>query len=351
MAGGALYSVGRYRLGRLRGDWVVTWDDDGGVRRRYRLRAQTQIEARAEIDRFAQEQGLIRSRDASQTVGAIWEAYIADRRLEGRRSVEIMEYNWKALAPAFAHLAPPHVTKRICIDYAEQRRAQGRAEATILTELRRIRTALQWAEKAGLIERAPQVWLPAEPRANDRWLTEDEVRRLIDGAASPHIRLYLVLAVATAGRPEAILQLTWDRIDFDAGLVRLDDPARERTAKGRATVPINSMARAALAEAREAALTQYVIEYKQGPVLSIKKGFAEARRRAGIEHCTPRDLRRTAASWMVMAGVPLEQIARYLGHTTVRMTERVYGRFSPSYLKSASEAVNLDLRRIVRSAR
>jgi integrase len=67
------------------------------------------------------------------------------------------------------------------------------------------------------------------------------------------------VAIGTAGRMGAILDLKWDRIDFAAGLIHLDDPERHRTAKGRATVPMNGSARAALQNVHQGALTRYVI--------------------------------------------------------------------------------------------
>ena len=346
MARSTLHTVGKYRLGRYRGRYVVVWNDDDGTRRRYTLAGTTTGEARQALDRFARGQDLSQARTAD-TMSALWTAYIADRTAEGKRSVGIMAHNWKALAPRFGHLPPAMVTKALCREHHKVRKASGIAEATILTELRRIRTLLSWAVKEELIDKAPAVWMPAEPRARERWLTEDEVRRLIGAAVSPHLRLFVILALATAARSEALLTLTWSRVDLVGRRIMLDDPERERTAKGRATVPINDMAMAALTTAQAGALTPWVIEYAHGPVKSIKKAWSGAIRRAGIEDATPHDLRRTAASWMVMAGVPIEQVARYLGHKSPRITWATYGRFAPDYLRDASNAVNLDLRRKV----
>lgn len=345
---GGVYTVGKYRLQRLGRGWAVVWNDSRGTRRRYRLEPTDEIQARQALDRFARGEDLKKAAGADN-IAAIWKAYIDDRRLEAKRSVPIMEYNWKALSPTFGHLSPAMISKKSCMDYAARRRHSGIKDGTILTELRRLRTALTWAVKAGILDRAPSIWLPAEPRSRDRWLTRDEVKALIDGAPAgmPHVKLYIILALASAGRSEAILQLTWDRVDFDAGIIVLDDPTQERTSKGRATVPMNDMARAALAVAKAGALTEHVIEWKQDRVRSIKKGFAAAVKRAGIAHCTPHDIRRTAASWMVMEGVPLHQVAKFLGHGTTRMVEKVYGRFAPDYLRAASQAVNVDLRRAV----
>jgi integrase len=48
----------------------------------------------------------------------------------------------------------------------------------------------------------------------------------------------------------------------------------------------------------------------------------------GILDFTPHDLRHTAASRWVMAGVPLAAVAGYLGHTTAQMTMR-YAHLQP----------------------
>lgn len=342
-----VFAVGQYRLQKLGDGWAAVWVDEGGVRRRYRLGETDAGAARQALERFARGRELIRGKEAKDIAG-IWGAYLADRRAEDKRSVEIMEHNWKALAPRFGHLTPAMIDKQVCREYVNARRKLGRAESTILTELRRIQTCLNWAADNAIIEKAPTIWMPPEPKARERWLTRAEVHKLIDGANSPHVKLFIILAIASAGRSEAILDLTWDRVDFESGLVFLHDPDRDRTTKGRATVPMNDTARAALATAKAAALTPYVIEWKQAKLGSIKKGFAEAVRRAGIEHCTPHDLRRTAASWMVMAGVPLQQVAHYLGHKSTRMVEQVYGHFAPDYLSDAAKAVDLQLLRPVK---
>lgn len=66
-----------------------------------------------------------------------------------------------------------------------------------------------------------------------------------------HVRLFCVLALTTAGRKSAILQLTWDRIDFERGLIHLD-VIGEKNRKGRAVVPMTDRARAELLIARNA---------------------------------------------------------------------------------------------------
>ena len=54
------------------------------------------------------------------------------------------------------------------------------------------------------------------------WPVLKWVKRLIDGAASPHIALAIALMIGTAARIGALLELTWDRVDFERGMIALE---------------------------------------------------------------------------------------------------------------------------------
>jgi integrase len=134
-----------------------------------------------------------------------------------------------------------------------------------------------------------------------------------------------------------VLELTWDRVDLEAGMIRLG--LGDTRAKGRATVPMTDSAREALLEAREAALSDYVVEYACRRVLSVKRAFAAAAERAGVPWCTPHVLRHSAAVHMAESGIPMAEIGQYLGHSSESVTYRVYARFSPTYLRRAASAL------------
>ena len=181
------------------------------------------------------------------------------------------------------------------------------------------------------------------PEPRDRHLTHEEIGELLDAAQLPPIRLFLILAITTASRKTALLDLQWPRIDFERGLIHLYDPERERTSKGRALVPMNASARAALLEARTGAVTDYVIEWAGRPVADVKRGAATAFEKSNLE---VRDdgahvLRHTAAVLMAEDGVSIPEIAQYLGHSDLRTTFRTYARFSPEYLKKAANSLEL----------
>lgn len=99
-------------------------------------------------------------------------------------------------------------------------------------------------------------------------------------------------------------------------------------------------ARAALLEAHRAARTPWVIECANRPVGSIKKAFRGTALKAGLRDVSPHVLRHTAAVWMAEAGTPITEIAQYLGHEDDRVTQRVYARYSPDYLRQAAAALD-----------
>lgn len=332
--------AGQYALGDLGGRPCATWIEDG-TRRRFRLAAGpvSQAEAEALLQTFARSRDRMVEARGAVTVQRIVDAYLADKKLDGNPTKN-QETSWKALKPTFGALVPAEIDKAICKRYEAQRLAKGRKSGTVWTELTVLRTFLNWAVTAKMLVVAPHITIPPKPEPRDIFLSRDELDRLLDCAGHPHIRLYIVLAVATAGRMGALLDLTWDRVDFDTGMIKLHNPDRVRTHKGRAIVPMNNSLRAALAEAKPGAQTNHVIEWLGSPCLSVKKGIAAAAARAKVR-CSPHTLRHTAGRFMAEAGVPMEEIASYMGHSTPAVTYRVYARFSSSYLRKAADALEL----------
>ncbi|MCH2067728.1 MAG: site-specific integrase [Shimia sp.] len=286
--------------------------------------------------------------EAGMTVAQIWDAYQVEMG-ERRQAAKLAQVG-KNILPELGHLSAAQVTKDDCRSYVEHRRSQGRKDSTIRTELGCLRSAILWAHSAELIHRAPTIEMPSAPPPRDRYLTRTEVSALLASAIDPHIRLAMLLMLTTAGRSGAILELTWDRVDLDRRIIKLStNDIGPR--KGRATVPINDTLMAALQEAREAALSRYVVEWGGRRVKSIKTGFNAAVKRAEIDHCTPHDLRRTAGRFMAESGVPIEEIAQYLGHTNPNITRATYSQFSPDYLRHAAGSLELNGPRLVQRTR
>ena len=83
-------------------------------------------------------------------------------------------------------------------------------------------------------------------------------------------------------------ELQYFIVKFTAQLEKHDC---SRPRKGRAIVPMNRPLKAALIEAKQGALSDYVIEWAGDPVASVKRGLKSSARQAGIVHISPHMLR------------------------------------------------------------
>jgi integrase len=327
------------RIGRLTGGYVVTWWE-GDKRRRYRLDAQSRAAAETEALTVYQRETL---KAQGTTIGSLWEMYRQEK--QGRRVAVAMEFEWRAMKEHFDALRPEDLTVGICRKYTAARRKTGKQDGTIWTELGHLRTVFTWARNARLIPYAPMVERPAKPAPKDRWLTRAEIDKLLAAPKAHHVQLAILLMLATAGRVSAVLELTWDRVDFERGTINLRTN-ETGPRKGRAVVPMNDGLRAALSAAEKAAMTDYVIEWAGGPIARLRTGFTAAAKAAGVKGVTPHVLRHTAAVHLVAAGVPMQKVSQYLGHSSIAVTERVYGRFAPDHLRAEAEI--LDFTKAVR---
>jgi integrase len=326
-----------YRLTRFRGKFAVVWHD-GGRRFRHSLGVDSRADADRRLAQFIAAQTAARSVGRSSlTVAEAWSGYVAS--LGSKPSAVTASHQWKAIAPSFADRDASTLTEDDCSRYVDSRRKLGRSDSTIWSELSRLRSALRWAEAKRLIDRAPKIWIPSQSPPRDKRMTREQVSALIAACEFPHIRLFAILAATTGARMGAILSLEWSRVDLERGLIHYADPTVARTNKGRATTPINDLARNALAEAKRGATTPYCIEWAGQRVKSVKKGLATASARAGLPPITPHVFRHSAASIMVESGVPIAEVAAMLGHSNTKMVETVYGKYSPTYLRKAASAL------------
>jgi integrase len=311
------------RLQLYRGTWAATGRTNG---KQWRRSLGTKDRATAER-RFRD----LKFERPGETIGDYLAQYLDEKA--GKASINAMRYAWKALEPTFASLRPDQVNRTICQEYARKRRGAGVANGTVIKELGVLKAALGWAKKAdGAVFEMPEA-----PPPRERHITLEEFNTLLAACDLPHMKLFCLLGWYTAGRASAIFELTWDRVDFAKGQIRLSKGTGRQ--KGRATVAIADRLRAALLEAREARTSDYVVEWAGQKVGSVARAFRAACVRAKLDDVSPHVLRHSAAVRMVENGIPLAEVGQYLGHTDLKVTYRVYARFSPGHLKKAADAL------------
>jgi len=333
-----------YSIGRLRGKLVLVYRRDG-KRHRYSLGTTDPAEAARRAPTIYADL----TKPKGTHLAGLWHGYRVE--MAGRAVLATMDQTWKALRDRFGPMEAGAISIADCRAHVAARRTAGIRDGTIHTELGHLRMILLWAEKHRLIDRAPYIERPAKPKSSEKHLTKGEVYALRDNCDLPHMRLFVLLAYATAGRSSALLGLQWDRVDCERGKIDLRDPGITAPHKGRAIVPINNTLRAALTEAHRGALTPYVIEWAGKPVKSVKKGLATAARKAGLGHVNPHLLRHSAAVHAVEAGWSMDEVAQFLGHSDTKITRTTYAKFSPDHLRGVASALELDDVRDVQNGR
>jgi integrase len=316
-----------WRLVKHRGQYSLAYGHP-------RKRIATGTDDRGRAEAVAGEIWRRLNRPTQERVSDLWTPYSQDRTANGGSEARLKSL-WKTLEPAFGYKLGRAITKADCRDYAAKRKREGKANSTVKTELEALRACLRWHYG----KEAPIIVAPAPSKPRDRYLTQDEARKLLASIEAPHVRLFATLALATGARMGAILDLTWDRVDFEHGTIDFMPAGRDKTNKRRTVVAMAAKAREALTEARKGALTDHVIEYGGKPVASVKRAIRAAARRSGVP-CSPHVFRHTAAVWMAQADVPMQKIAQVLGHTSTRVTETVYARYSPRFMADAMAALD-----------
>ena len=227
---------------------------------------------------------------------------------------------------------------------------RGRAPGTVRRELGCLSAAVNYCVREGFLTHAPPVTLPAKPPPRERWLTRSEAAALLGAArAEPkarlHLPLFILIGLYTGARRSAILGLRWTPnteggwVDLERGRIDFNPVAHVQTNKRRARVPIPRRLMTFLRYARARATCDYVVSCEGRKVASVKRSFATALHGAGLDDVTPHTLRHTATTWLVQRGVPLWQVAGFVG-ASVETIERVYAHHAPDFLEGARTALD-----------
>lgn len=134
-----------------------------------------------------------------------------------------------------------------------------------------------------------------------------------------HLRAILICALDTGMRRGEIFKLKWRNINFYTKLI-IVEALNTKTLKQREIAMTNRLAQELLT------LYQASCPSLDSKVFSIetncKKAFNTLRKQVGLEDVRFHDLRHTAATRMIQAGVPLQEVGRILGHTQANTTYR-----------------------------
>jgi len=258
------------------------------------------------------------------------------------------------LLPALGRKRLQEISTDDCARLIVSMRAQGLSPKTIAGALVPLGRVFSLALRRELVTDNPLRRLerserPRITRREQRVLTHDEITRLL-AASLPSYRPFLASALYTGMRLSELLGLTWDEVDFEAGLIRVryqlsrarkDAPARRvrlKTQNAVRDVPLLLqlaflLKRHKLTSALSGA-DSYVFQTTLGTPLGSRnverRGLGRAADIAGLNvdglsRLRVHDLRHTFASHLIVdLGVDVAQVSRVLGHARPSITLDTY---------------------------
>jgi integrase len=369
---------------RNRGDGGLYWDesrqrwigvitvgfDTRGKPRRRKVSAPSKSEANEKLRALLREVEL--GIDLSQggiTVAEVMRAWLV-HGLHGRSEATLAQNRHLAES----HIVPLIGKKRLRelkahdVDRMLAGRRRELSTSTLQRVLSVLRRAIRWAEARDLVGRNVALLCSAPTGREGRpskSLDLAQARALLAACADHALGAYVTLALLIGARNEELRALTWDHVDLDGSpgalppvppSIRVWRSVRAsgdtKTRLSRRTLGLPAAAVHALTRHRGKMVGAGLYEDRglvfcttNGTALdsaNVRRMFRLICRDADLDpgEWTPRELRHSFVSLMSEAGVPLEEIARLVGHGSTKVTETVYRKQLRPVLTSGAQAMD-----------
>lgn len=317
-------------------NYYVQWFE-GGRSRRVSTRTSGEDEAQAFLAAFrlAGDAEPVADLTVPQLLDWYWDSH-AKTLMRPDSALLAIRY----LKAGFGSTAALSLTLDMQEAYRDHRRELGAGDESIRRDLSVLSAALKRAVKRKRLAFCPPIFTMTPNAPRERWLTRDEVARLfraLRGKRQRHVLLFVRIALYTGARTGAILDLTWDRVDFASGLIDFRKPGRPITKKRRTVTPMTRKLRRMLLHAQRQTNGRHVITWAGERIDRVAKACIAAAERADVKGFSPHVLRHTFASWAVQRRVSIYTVGKALGQTVASTTER-YAKLAPDDVLAAMEA-------------
>jgi integrase len=265
-------------------------------------------------------------------------------------------------------LAPEHVE-----DLLKAKLRSGLSPASVLRILVTLRVALNRAVRTGLVSRnvAQLVDPPRVPRKEVAYLSPDQARDLLAHINGHRLEALITLALSTGLRQGEALGLRWQDIDLELGSIRVVHALQRlpggglalvepKTTRSRRTITLPAVTLEVLREQRKRQAAarlfagsrwqdgDFVFTTADGLPLdgdNVTRDFQTALRKAGLPRMRFHDLRHSAATLLLVQGVPARVVMDVLGHSQISVTLNTYSHVPSVLTREAASAMDRALGR------
>ncbi|MFQ5845673.1 MAG: site-specific tyrosine recombinase/integron integrase [Planctomycetota bacterium] len=240
--------------------------------------------------------------------------------------------------------APRDLNHRLLRGFLGHLHERGLSRATVARKLAAVRAFLRFLVREGTLESNPAraLRVPRRPRSLPGALSEAQVARLIDSAASPRDRAIVETLYGGGLRVAELVGLDRDDLDLDGAVVRVRGKGRRER-----LTPLGSQAaralRSCLRERPRGADPRPVFLNRHGERLtarSVRRVVAGCAQRAVLgTHVSPHSLRHSFATHLLDRGADLREVQELLGHRNIATTQ-IYTHVSMERLRKIYESAH-----------
>jgi len=285
----------------------------------------------ATVEQDAKEESR-RSPSIKRLAAEYIEKYAKPRKRSWKEDERILN---KDVVPRWGKRKAQDITRRdiiLLLDEIVDRGALIQANRTLAT----IRKMYSFAMGRGILESSPCVAIPAPSKENrrDRVLNETEIKTFWNKLSTAKMEKYTALALKlqliTAQRKGEVAGAEWKDFDLKNGWWTI--PANKAKNGFPHRVPLSSLATEILKELKNVtSQSQWLFPSPRNgqhiAETSVDHAVRENAEHFEVDHFTPHDLRRTAASMMTASGIQRLTVAKVLNHVESGVTA-VYDRHS-----------------------
>jgi integrase len=275
----------------------------------------------------------------------------------GRGTWDVRRYQLENLILFFGDLRFDRINEQHIEQY-KQARIKEAAKETINSELNvfcAVRTYAKDHLKLSLPDLKIRRYKIRRKKAKVRFWTAEELQRIFDACMQTAPKLFPLLFFLgqTGARKGEAIHLPWTNVDLENRIAKIwsepdeDDPDDDpfETKSGDREVPLSDPLLGVLRKLKEKRpLSQYVFSVTQGKTKGKayaffpKNTFDRVLDKAGLTG-SPHMFRHTYASLFLANKPDLFLVCKLLGHSTYKVTERIYAHLVPGYLEEARNVI------------
>ena len=258
--------------------------------------------------------------------------------LQERTDKKSIEYDaliiQSVLTPAFGGRYLDEITKESIAAFVSDKRKTLKP-GSINRYLTLVRAILMRATKIWeWLDKVPTIPTLKEPRNRIRYLSQDEVNRLMNELTG-YLKPIVSFALLTGLRKSNIINLRWSQIDFEKKMIIISGKEMKN---GEDHVVYLSSKMLSILQSQKGMHSEYVFTRNGKRVKSLDWKFRNALKRAGISDYRFHDNRHTWASTLIQNGVSLYELQEMGGWKTTNMVKRYAHLSSDKLRKNAAIA-------------